>query len=65
MLRRNYCAIFRARNCALNFIAELAHIAGPVADHQKVNRLRRNLNVFSTEFGRVVVNVVIDNRRDF
>ena len=55
--------IDRAGNDPLHFIAKLADIAFPIADHQQIDRLRRKRDVVLAETGRIVIDVIIDYRR--
>ena len=61
---RQHRSVFGAGDDALHFVAELADVARPVADHQKVNGLRRNLYVAATELRGVMIDVVVDDGRN-
>src|SRR5687768_13127732 len=64
MFGRDYRSILSARHRALNFITKLTHVAGPVADHQEIDGLRRDLYVFPAKLRRIVIDVVIDDSRN-
>lgn len=65
MIGSNYAGIIRARYNSLDFIAKLTNIAGPIADHQQVYSWRRDLNVPAAKLRRIVVDVIVDDGRDF
>src|SRR5438128_7901310 len=64
MFRRNQRAVFSARGDSLKLVAELADVAGPFANHQQIDRLRRDLDIAPAEFSRVVIYVVVYDDRN-
>src|SRR2546423_1842484 len=52
---RDYRAIFSTRHSTLNLVTKLSHVSWPVADHQQVDGLWRDLNVFAAKLRRVMI----------
>ena len=64
MVGCDYGSVFSPGHGALNLVAQLPNVAGPVADHQQVHGLRSNLNILATKLRRVVIDVIVHYRRD-
>ena len=39
----------------------MAHVAGPIADHQKIHRLRCDLNVLAPKLLRIMIYVIVND----
>src|SRR5687767_2731129 len=64
MIRRDNFAIDSSRDYPLYLITQLSDVSVPIADHQKVDGLRRESDVVLTKPRRIMTEVVIDDRRD-
>src|ERR1044071_9538722 len=64
MLGSDDRAIFRTRNCALNLITKLPHVSRPITHHQQIHSLRRDLYVLAAKLRRIMIDVVVDDRRN-
>src|ERR1051325_10786813 len=64
MLVRDDCAVFRTSDRAITLIAKLPHVPGPITHHQQVHRLRRDLNILATKLRRIMIDVIVDDRRN-
>ena len=65
MFRCNHLVIDGTGDDALDLVAELADIAFPIAYHEHIDRLWRKCDVALLEPCRVMIYIVIDDRRYF